>query len=45
MRHREETIAAYAAQVAAEPDVLALAVVGSVARATERFTSDVDAWW
>ena len=42
--HHEETIAAYATQVVAEPDVLALVVVGSVARATERSTSDVDVY-
>ena len=44
MLHHEETIAAYATQVVAEPDVLALVVVGSVARATERSTSDVDVY-
>ena len=44
VRHHEETIAAYATQVVAEPDVLALVVVGSVARATERSTSDVDVY-
>jgi predicted nucleotidyltransferase len=44
VRHHEETIAAYAAKVADEPEVLALVVVGSVARATERSTSDVDVY-
>ena len=44
MRHHEETIAAYVAKVADEPEVLALVVVGSVARATERSTSDVDVY-
>ena len=42
MRHHEDTIAAYAAQVIDQPDTLALIVVGSVARGTERATSDVD---
>ena len=44
MRHHEETIATYAATVATEPEVLALLVVGSVARGTERATSDVDVY-
>jgi predicted nucleotidyltransferase len=44
MRHHEETIAGYATRAAAEPDVLALVVVGSVARAAERSTSDVDVY-
>lgn len=44
MRHHEETIATYAAKVATEPEVLALVVVGSVARGTERATSDVDVY-
>ena len=42
MRCHEDTIAAYAAQVIDQPDTLALIVVGSVARGTERATSDVD---
>ena len=44
MRHHEDTIAAYAAQVIDQPDTLALIVVGSVARGTERATSDVDVY-
>ena len=44
MRHHEDTIAAYAAQVIDQPDTLALIVVGSVARRTERATSDVDVY-
>ena len=44
MRHHEETIAAYTARVVEDPDVLALVVVGSVARAAERSTSDVDVY-
>ena len=44
MRHHEDTIATYAAKVATEPEVLALIVVGSVARGTERTTSDVDVY-
>ena len=42
MRDHQDTIAAYAAQVIDQPDTLALIVVGSVARGTERATSDVD---
>jgi predicted nucleotidyltransferase len=44
VQHHEETIAAYAAKIAAEPDTLALIVVGSVARGTERPASDVDVY-
>jgi hypothetical protein len=44
VRHHEDTIAAYAAQVIDQPDTLALIVVGSVARGTEQATSDVDVY-
>jgi Nucleotidyltransferase domain len=44
VRHHEDTIAAYAAQVIDRPETLALIVVGSVARGTERATSDVDVY-
>ena len=44
MRHHEDTIATYAAKVIDQPDILALIVVGSVARGTERATSDVDVY-
>ena len=44
MQHHEDTIAAYAAQVIDQPETLALIVVGSVARGTERATSDVDVY-
>ena len=44
VRHHEDTIAAYAAQVIDQPDTLALIVVGSVARGTARPTSDVDVY-
>jgi predicted nucleotidyltransferase len=44
VRHHEDTIAAYAAAVIDHPDTLALIVVGSVARGTERATSDVDVY-
>ncbi|HEY9378109.1 MAG TPA: nucleotidyltransferase domain-containing protein [Jiangellaceae bacterium] len=44
MRHHEDTIAAFAAQVINQPGILALIVVGSVARGTERATSDVDVY-
>jgi predicted nucleotidyltransferase len=44
VRHHEETIATYAAKVATEPEVLALLVVGSVARGAERAASDVDVY-
>jgi predicted nucleotidyltransferase len=44
VRHHEDTIAAYAAQVIDQPDTLALILVGSVARGTERATSDVDVY-
>jgi hypothetical protein len=44
VRNHEDTIAAYAAQVIDQPDTLALIVVGSVARGTERATSDVDVY-
>jgi hypothetical protein len=44
VRHHEDTITAYAAQVIDQPDTLALIVVGSVARGTERATSDVDVY-
>lgn len=44
MQQHEDTLAAYAAQVAADPDTLALVLVGSVARGTERPDSDVDVY-
>jgi predicted nucleotidyltransferase len=44
VRHHEDTIAAYAAQVIDHPATLALIVVGSVARGTARPTSDVDVY-
>jgi predicted nucleotidyltransferase len=44
VRHHEDTIAAYAAQVIDQPEALALIVVGSVARGTARPTSDVDVY-
>ena len=44
MRHHEDTIAAYAARVIDQPNTLALIVVGSVARGTERAISDVDVY-
>jgi Nucleotidyltransferase domain len=44
VRHHEDTIAAYAVKVIDQPDTLALIVVGSVARGTERANSDVDVY-
>lgn len=42
MEHHERAIARYVADVSADPDVLAVVVSGSVARAAERADSDVD---
>ena len=44
MRQHEDTVVAYAAHVIDQPDTLALIVVESVARGTERATSDVDVY-
>ena len=42
VRHHEQTITAFATRAAGRSDVVALVVVGSVARGIERATSDVD---
>ncbi|GGM17819.1 hypothetical protein GCM10010129_72510 [Streptomyces fumigatiscleroticus] len=42
MQHHEETLDAYVRRVAADPDAIAVILVGSVARGTERPDSDVD---
>ena len=44
MQHQEDTLAAYAAEAGNEADALALVLVGSVARGTERPDSDVDVY-
>lgn len=44
MKHHEDTLAAYAAEVRGDDDALALVVTGSVALGTERPDSDVDVY-
>jgi hypothetical protein len=44
VRHHEETLAAFVADVRGEPDTLGVVVAGSVARGTERADSDVDVY-
>lgn len=44
MRHHEETIEVFARASRAEPDILGVVLVGSVARGTERADSDVDVY-
>jgi nucleotidyltransferase-like protein len=44
MRHHEDTIDAYVRRVKADPNAIAVIVVGSVARGTERADSDVDVY-
>ena len=44
MRHHENTIDAYVRRVKADPNAIAVIVVGSVARGTERPDSDVDVY-
>lgn len=44
MRHHEDTIDAYVRRVRADPNAIAVVVVGSVARGTERPDSDVDVY-
>lgn len=44
MQHHDETLAAYVAQAAADPDAVGVIVAGSVARGTPRPDSDVDVY-
>ncbi|WP_212804587.1 nucleotidyltransferase domain-containing protein [Actinocatenispora sera] len=44
MRHHEDTLDAYVRRVRADADAIAVIVVGSVARGTERADSDVDVY-
>jgi hypothetical protein len=44
MQQHEETLAAYVRRVKADPNVIAVILVGSVARGTERPDSDVDVY-
>lgn len=44
MHHQEETLAAYVRTVAADEESIAVVVVGSLARGTERRDSDVDVY-
>ncbi|GAA2934960.1 hypothetical protein GCM10010458_18310 [Microbacterium luteolum] len=44
MEHQERALAAYIAQVATDPQVLGVVLIGSLARGTEREDSDVDVY-
>jgi hypothetical protein len=44
MQHHEDTLDAYVRRVKADPNAIAIIVVGSVARGTERPDSDVDVY-
>ncbi|WP_407361261.1 nucleotidyltransferase domain-containing protein [Microbacterium sp. LBN7] len=44
MEHQERALSAYVAQVAADPQVLGVVLIGSLARGTEREDSDVDVY-
>jgi len=44
MEHHEDTLGAYVRRVKADPNAIAVIVVGSVARGTERPDSDVDVY-
>lgn len=44
MQHHEQALAAYVASVREAPEALAVVVIGSVARGTEREDSDVDVY-
>jgi hypothetical protein len=44
MQHHEETLEAYVRRVQADPNAIAVILVGSVARGTERPDSDVDVY-
>ena len=44
MEHQERALRAYVAQVAVDPEVLGVVLIGSLARGTEREDSDVDVY-